>query len=220
MSWKRAVHPEQKAQRRAEVLAVAGALVDDGGLEAAGLNAIARGVGFAKANLYRYFESREAILIQLMLDAFEGWASAVVARVDEIDAGLGFGDRADAVAGVLCSEMRERERMCVLLSSLTTVLEQNVDEQTVIDMKRAFYVHMEPLVGSLMRVFDGIDAEQLGWFLQAWMTGACQLWTYAHPAEVVKRVLAMEEFADRCVDFDRDSQRLAVTLLRGMRQGD
>ncbi|MCA9688374.1 MAG: TetR family transcriptional regulator, partial [Myxococcales bacterium] len=55
--FQRARSDAQKEQRRAAILQAAAALLDEGSLEAVGLNAIARRAGIAKSNVYRYFES-------------------------------------------------------------------------------------------------------------------------------------------------------------------
>ena len=61
-SWQRARRPEQKQQRQSAIIAAARKLVDEGGVDNATLSAIAKSAGISKANCYRYYESREAIL--------------------------------------------------------------------------------------------------------------------------------------------------------------
>src|SRR6478672_1731277 len=65
-SFLRARKPDEKAHRRSAILDAAASLFDDGGLDGVSLNAVARRVGIAKSNLYRYFESREAIFLALL----------------------------------------------------------------------------------------------------------------------------------------------------------
>ena len=76
MGKKRARSPEEKELRRAAILQAAAALVEREGLEKTGLNAIAREAGISKANIYRYFESREAILLHLVLEDCRDWVGA------------------------------------------------------------------------------------------------------------------------------------------------
>ena len=61
--FQRARRPEQKEERRLRLLTVArAALVSGVAIEGLSLSSIARDAGMAKANTYRYFESREALL--------------------------------------------------------------------------------------------------------------------------------------------------------------
>ncbi len=70
----RARNPEQKEERRQHLLDVARALIDaESDLKLLSLNEIARSAKMAKANIYRYFESREALLLELLWDEWQDW---------------------------------------------------------------------------------------------------------------------------------------------------
>ena len=53
------------------------------------LNALAREVGLAKSNVLRYFESREAVLLELYDRETKAWLDALAARLVELPASLG-----------------------------------------------------------------------------------------------------------------------------------
>jgi len=65
--FQRARSPERKQLRRMAILQAASDVLARDGIEATSLNAIARQAGMVKSNIYRYFESREEILLRLML---------------------------------------------------------------------------------------------------------------------------------------------------------
>ncbi len=209
MGWKRAVQPDQKAQRRAEILSAAGELLDEGGIEGAGLNAIARKVGCAKANLYRYFEGREAILIELLVDESREWFESVRSGLSELENGL---EDMSPVGELLTQEMMGRPRFAVLLNSVSSVLEHNVEEETVIEMKRSMISDSGPMFGEFMRVIGTDDIERVSWGLRRWVTSACGLWSHAHPSEVVAKVMEREEFSSMCIEYESDCVRLAKVL--------
>jgi len=65
--FQRARQPEQREERRAHLLTTARAMLEGGvDLRALTLNALAREAGMAKSNVYRYFETREALLLELL----------------------------------------------------------------------------------------------------------------------------------------------------------
>src|SRR6478735_8246043 len=67
MSFQRARSPEQKEERRALLLVTARDMLEAGLLPSdLSLNELARRAGMAKSNVYRYFESREALLLELL----------------------------------------------------------------------------------------------------------------------------------------------------------
>ena len=108
----RARRPEHKRERREAILAGARRLLDAEGVEGATLSAIARAAGLSKANCYRYFESREAILLAVILDEARAWLGTVEAGLAELDpGGLEVMEASlDAFAAALTSESHTLKR--------------------------------------------------------------------------------------------------------------
>ena len=76
LPFQRARKPEEQQLRREAILRAAAELFDAEGPQGAGLNAIAARAGFTKSNVYRYFESREEVLLSLFLAELEGFVAA------------------------------------------------------------------------------------------------------------------------------------------------
>jgi AcrR family transcriptional regulator len=72
-----------RSQARAEAKSLALQQLADAGPSALSLNAIARQMGLTGPALYRYFTDRDALLAELILDAYADLATAVEAAVDE-----------------------------------------------------------------------------------------------------------------------------------------
>ena len=66
MSFQRARSEDQRAQRRASILAAASGMLTESSVADVSLNELSRRVGLAKSNVLRYFHSREAILLELV----------------------------------------------------------------------------------------------------------------------------------------------------------
>ena len=105
-TFQRARKPEEIQARRETLLAAAAELFDAEGPLGAGLNAIAARAGFTKSNVYRYFESREEVLLSLFLDEMARLVPALVAAI----AATPDGDL-DALARVLTTEFASRKRL-------------------------------------------------------------------------------------------------------------
>ena len=130
-TFQRARQPAQKEQRRQAILSAAAALFAEGGYDALSLTAIADRVGLSKSNLYRYFESREEILLELLAGDLERMTHEIEAELAPL---AGTGDRA-AAARVLAQAWAVRPRSCQLVSVLAAVLERNVTERRVAEFK-------------------------------------------------------------------------------------
>ena len=77
MATSGSLRERRRADTVAEIKTVALALLADGGPEALSLRAVAREVGVSVQALYHYFDSRDALLTDLVTDAFTALADAV-----------------------------------------------------------------------------------------------------------------------------------------------
>ncbi|QDV63064.1 TetR/AcrR family transcriptional regulator [Crateriforma conspicua] len=210
-TWKRARKPEQKAERIDAILEAAGALLDDQGLEGTGLNAIARQAGLSKPNLYVYFESREAILLQLLLKESASWAKSFKRRLDQIEKA---GD-VDAVATAFADSLTRRRRFCTLSASLASVFEHNVGPETVAQFKREFLAIVQPCVTALSEALPDLSDEDSSRALAMLVMSATGMWAHCHPSASVKVVLKQPEFQHVKFDFQETVSRLAACFLAG-----
>src|SRR5258708_36884165 len=67
--YQRARNEEQRTERRQSILRTAAAMLDEMPVSAMSLNELSRRGGLAKSNVLRYFESREAVLLDLLAHA-------------------------------------------------------------------------------------------------------------------------------------------------------
>jgi len=210
-SFRRARRPEQKAERRRQLLDAAAALLDEEGLDAVTLSAIARRAAIAKSATYTYFESREAILIQLLLDDWTGYVDdiekALVPTLGENDAG--------AVAETMTDAYLARPRFCVLASVVSSVLEQNVSEQSVLEFKRATLALGLRMAYVIHAALPNLPFERCMWVLRPIAALVAGIWPMANPPENVARALERPELAPHVIDAREDLRRTFESLLLG-----
>ncbi|QEG40707.1 TetR/AcrR family transcriptional regulator [Roseimaritima ulvae] len=211
-TWKRARKPEQKAERIDAILEAAGVLLEKNGLEGTGLNAIARQAGLSKPNLYVYFESREAILLQLLLKESVAWAKSLKRRLQQVET---VGD-VDAVADAFAGSLARRRRFCTLSASLASVFEHNVGPETVAQFKREFLAIVQPCVSVLSQALPGLSEEAASRALATLVMSATGMWAHCHPSASVEVVLKQPEFEHIKFDFQGTITELAACFLRGL----
>lgn len=211
-TWQRARRPEQKQERIDAILEAAAALLDEDGLEGTGLNAIARRAGMSKANVYGYFESREAILLRLYLDETEAWSRALSVRLRK----LGADAEIPAVARAYTATIERRRRFCTLFASVASVLEHNVGADTVAAFKREFVETVEPVVVALAVAIPPLSRDQAFSALATLVMATIGFWPHAHPAPVVREVLARPEFTRVRIDFKSTVEAHATAYLTGV----
>jgi AcrR family transcriptional regulator len=116
---KRADYPEQKDERRQLILRAAAeelALVGSG--QDFTINALARRAGLAKGTVYLYFKSKSAILIELLGDAVENFATDTGARLAKLPEPVSAPQVARAIQDSITNSAIKR-RLARLLKSLS-----------------------------------------------------------------------------------------------------
>src|SRR3954467_6632884 len=72
-TFQRARSDEQRAARTQAILETATAMLEEMPVADLSLNELSRRVGLAKSNVLRYFESREAVLLELLTNSLHEW---------------------------------------------------------------------------------------------------------------------------------------------------
>lgn len=116
------------------------------------LNELSRRVGLAKSNVLRYFESREAVLLELLDDYMGAWLTDLA---EELAAGIepqpAADVRADQLAGILSRSLADRVVLCDLLGAQGGVLERNVSVEVAKRHKRSSLARLAAMSGLLRR---------------------------------------------------------------------
>ncbi|MFD1276812.1 TetR family transcriptional regulator [Streptomyces kaempferi] len=147
-TFQRARSEEQREIRRQAILDTAAAMLDEMSVGEVSLNELSRRVGLAKSNVLRYFESREAILLELLDTAWKRLMDELPALLAAgIDAEHSVRQRGEEFAAVFTRSLAERRVLCDLLSAQAGVLEHNVSAAVAARYKRAAIGNVDALVG-------------------------------------------------------------------------
>lgn len=104
------------------------------------LNELSRRVGLAKSNVLRYFESREAVLLELLDDFLGSWLKELEQDLSShVEGHAALDVRAEQIAKVLSRSLSDRVVLCDLFGAQGGVLEHNVSIEVV--TAQAFFPH-------------------------------------------------------------------------------
>ncbi|KUL70979.1 MULTISPECIES: TetR/AcrR family transcriptional regulator [unclassified Streptomyces] len=152
MTFQRARSEEQRQARRRAILDTAAAMLDEMPVAELSLNELSRRVGLAKSNVLRYFESREAVLLELLDDFLGCWITELERELAEgVDAHAPAEVRAAQLADVLSRSLADRTVLCDLFGAQGGVLERNVSVEVVKRHKRASLARLEAATELLCR---------------------------------------------------------------------
>lgn len=151
MTFQRARSEEQREVRRRAILDTAAAMLDEMPVGDVSLNELSRRVGLAKSNVLRYFESREAVLLDLLDDFLARWLDDLAG---ELAAGVGPGtpeQRSARLADVLAASLARRPVLCDLFGAQGGVLEHNVSVDVVRRHKRTSLALLDAMADLVRR---------------------------------------------------------------------
>jgi AcrR family transcriptional regulator len=217
-TFQRARSEEQRELRRRAILGAAAAMLAEMPVAQVTLNELSRRVGLAKSNVLRYFESREAVLLELLDSAWQEWLTGLGTDLDgAIDAAAPPAERGDQLAAALASSLAGRPVLCDLLSAQAAVLERNVSPQVAVTYKRAALADMTRLArlihGYLGELGDR-DAERLA---AGAVLVASALWAHAQPsAAVLAAYEADPALAVMRTDFTATMREVIEVLIAGL----
>jgi AcrR family transcriptional regulator len=217
-AFRRAHSPEQREARRAAILATARSMLAEMPAARISLNELSRRAGLAKSNVLRYFESREAILLEIC----DSTGSEFLAELEDalstvVDDRATSRVRADQLADAVAVTMARHPIFCDLISAQAAVLEHNISTEAVLHYKRTSIEQFDTLARLVVRAVPELDRDGATRFAATlvMLTGA--VWTHAHPPPAV--LAAYEADASLSIyrlDFTTTLRDALETTLSGL----
>lgn len=177
------------------------------------LNELSRRVSLAKSNVLRYFESREAVLLELLNDELERWIADVDLAV--IDISWPAISRANAVAAALASTLGSLPTLCDLISAQASVLERNVSADVILSYRRTFNARVQRLSGLLLHSLPELRAADVSHIISSTFLMTAGAWPRGQPSEEVLAAYradpAISATSIEFISFLQDS--IALTII-------
>jgi AcrR family transcriptional regulator len=215
-TFQRARSEEQREIRRRAILDTAAAMLDEMPVSAVSLNELSRRVGLAKSNVLRYFESREAVLLELLDHAWKQWTADLPDRLTAgIDAEAAVEERGEQFAAVVSNSLAERRMLCDLLSAQAGVLEHNVSPEVAARYKRAAVANVDALT-ALARVHLPELGDRTHQLAASMIMVIGAVWTHARPSQAMLAAYEADpSLAVLKMDFAIALQEALATLTAG-----
>jgi AcrR family transcriptional regulator len=218
MTFKRARNEEQRTERRRAILATAAAMLREMPVAQVSLNELSRRTCLAKSNVLRYFESREAVLLELLDTETRDWLDQLDPLLTEaVDSTADARARGDQVAAALADAAAARPMLCDLLSAQAAVLEHNVSPEVAARYKRATIENIHALATLVLRRLPELGEPDAVRFAgaAAVITGA--VWAHSQPSPAMLAAYQADpELAALRLDFTATVREVLETLVAGL----
>ena len=243
LEFRRARRPEQIEARRAAILETATAMLGERPVAEISLRELSERVGLAKSNVLRYFDSREAIFLEVLDESWTTWVDEVRVALEATDPAM---DRATGqptdnptgnptgrmrtpiaasvpfaeelrVSAVLAAALAANPLLCELISVMSSVLERNITIDYARDFKRRAHAHAARFAALIAARFPELDdaaAESFAGGVFIIVTG---LWSFASPTPAVAQAAAELGTTPEQLSFEANLREYLSTQLIGLR---
>jgi AcrR family transcriptional regulator len=216
-AFQRARSEQQREVRRHAILDAAAAMLAEMPVTEITLNELSRRVGLAKSNVLRYFESREAVLLELLDSMWQEWIADLEEELSEaINGNASPIERAGQLAAALASSLASQPALCDLIGAQAAVLERNVSPQVAAGYKWATLANVAALghvaLGCIEELGEHDSFRLAGTAMM--MTGA--LWPHTQPsAAMLAAYQADPALAAMRLDFTATMREVVEVLITG-----
>ncbi|MET9552626.1 TetR family transcriptional regulator [Streptomyces sp. NPDC006645] len=217
-TFQRARSEEQRAQRRQAILDTTAAMLTEMPVAQVSLNELSRRVGLAKSNVLRYFESREAVLLELLGAASREWLEYLEGALPAaVDAGAPLAARGDRTVAVLASSLADRPVLCDLTSAQAAVLERNVSPAVAAEYKRTAIVNIGALAALIRTQVPELTEGDATRFAAVCVMTTGAIWTHAQPSAAMLAAYESDPaLAALRIDFATTLREVLEVMLSGL----
>lgn len=217
-TFQRARSDEQREIRRRAILDTASAMLAEMPVAQVSLNELSRRVGLAKSNVLRYFESREAVLLELLDVALREWLERYEAELaDAVTADAPPARRAQEIAAVTAESLAARPVLCDLISAQAAVLERNVSPEIAAAYKHSAIANIGVLVRVMRTHLPELGEQDTVQFGALTVLVAGAVWTHAQPSGAMLAAYEADpELAAMRLDFTETLRNALEVFLRGL----
>jgi AcrR family transcriptional regulator len=209
-AFRRARRPEQKQQRREHLMLTARRLLEDGvPLHELGLNELARSAEVSKANVYRYFESREAVLLALLWDeATRSWLELS----PQLHPGREETSTLEGVMVLFARSFAQQPLLCALTAAVPSVLETNLSVEAIATFKRQMLGFLDEAASTFERCCPELSHDNYVALVYDAINLIVGLYPLTHPSPEAVRAMEAPDLAFFRRDFVTEFERYLVAL--------
>ncbi|MGG7508139.1 TetR/AcrR family transcriptional regulator [Plantibacter sp. YIM 135249] len=243
LHFQRARRPEQVEARRTAILETARTMLGERPVAEISLRELSERVGLAKSNVLRYFDSREAIFLEILDESWTSWVDEVRVALEATDPQPGSAPHTSPVrpvvtatspspppptprsgafaeerrvAGVLAEALATNALLCELISVMSSVLERNITIEFARDFKRRAHAHSERFAALVAARFPELDDAAAESFAGGVLIIVAGLWSFASPTPEVAQAAAELGTNPEHLSFEANLREYLSTQLIGL----
>jgi AcrR family transcriptional regulator len=184
------------AARRSAIMTGAREMLAEKSVADISLRELSGRVGLAKSNVLRYFDSREAIFLEVLDEEFQTWLTDLESRLGRPRARKANYANEIRVATAVAVSLAERQLLCELIGSMAGILERNISFDFAQDFKARAMGRISELAQLVARQLPWLPVEFTEFFAEGALTLAAGMYPFSVPTEPVRAAIAELGFPD------------------------
>ncbi len=217
LAFQRARTEEKKRQRAAALVEAARSLALESGVASVTLTAVASRAGIHYSAVRRYFTSHKEVLLHLAAEGWVRWSNTVSDKLAQPGP-----ESPSRIAETLANALADDPLFCDLLANLHLHLEQEVDVERVVEVKRISTAATLSLADSIESALPALGRSGALDILLAAYSLAATLWQVANPPDRLTDAYAEEPEVippEWNLDFSSALTRLLTATCIGLISG-
>lgn len=178
------------AARRVAIKAVARDMLAEKNVGEISLRELSDRVGLAKSNVLRYFDSREAIFLEVLDEEFTAWLSDIESRLGRPKSRKPGYANEIRVATVVADSVVARPLLGELLGSMASVLERNISHEFARDFKARAMSRIAALADLVGRHLPWLPVEFIAFFAEGSLMLTAGAYPFSVPTEPVRAAIS------------------------------
>jgi AcrR family transcriptional regulator len=154
-----------------QILDVAWLMLRERPLSEISLNDMSHRIGLSKSNVLRYFDSREAIFLEILDQRWTDWLNELDPALTELEPAEGTWGREIAVATFIAESMVDRPTLCELITAMARVLERDITVEFARTFKRRASENTSRLAELVRAAVPELTAEDAEHFARGGLRG-------------------------------------------------
>ena len=213
MNWQRARTDEKKHERKDAIYKAAFALFKKNGYDKVSFNGIAVEAGFTKSNMYRYFNSKEEIFLNVFANLFEKWFEDCTNQLQKLEQD----EAIKSFAITWVKSLMSHPKFLDLTPLLFLSLEKNSSFAQLLEFKTHAKKLLYKISIEIGRIYPDIQGEKAFKFLTLSYAATANYWAATSQSEPLKKIYQLEEFKELKPNFEIDLTTSIEIIIRGIK---
>lgn len=196
MSFKRARSDEQIRDRIQEIVDAASAIFNSSGYEGVTFTAISEYTDFTRPNIYKYFKTKDEILLIIIKDDFKSFVTSLVKsfKINKLYT-------IQEISGIWTDRLIEHKRLLDFYSLLSVFIEKNVSVEALSRFKKEMTELQSSLINLISQLFPKANNESITNFFFLQLTLAFGLYPTCQMNDLQVEALKLAGLDYSCPDF-------------------